>query len=159
MNIPYVRIPAPKPIFSLGGINHRFRPIVDVGICGPGNSCLFLKATLDSGADDTLIPVAVASRLGIDLSNAPKHKAKAVGGGTVLYRFAKVELRLTTDGNELFVWSAIVGFTNSRKKAGLLGQTGMLQYFDVTFFGERREVSVTPNSSFRGEWAYLNRPS
>jgi hypothetical protein len=158
MNIPYVKIPAAKPIFSLGGVKHRFRPIVDIGICGPGNSRLFLKANLDSGADDTLLPVGMALRLGIPLSNAPRHKAMAVGGGIVSYRFAEVELQLTTDGNELFIWNAIVGFTDSRKKVGLLGQTGMLQYFDVTFFGERREVSITPNSSFRGEWVYLHLP-
>jgi hypothetical protein len=158
MNIPYVRVPALRPVFSLGGMMYRFRPIVDVGICGPGNLRLFLKANLDSGADDTLIPVAMASRLGVDLSNAPEHKAKAVGGGTVSYRFAEVELQLTTDGNERFTWNAIVGFTDSRNKVGLLGHTGMMQYFDVTFFGERREVSVTPNSSFRGAWALLHPP-
>jgi hypothetical protein len=158
MIIPYVRIPALRPVFPLGGVMYRFRPIVDIGISGPNSTRLFLKAILDSGADDTLIPVALASRLGVDLSNAPHHEGKAVGGATVSYQFATVELQLSTDGNEMFSWSAIVGFTGSRNKVALLGHTGMMQFFDVTFFGERREVSVTPNSSYRGEWALLNQP-
>ena len=68
-----------------------------------------LTATLDSGSDDTLLPAYLATRLGIDLDQAPQGEAGTVGGAPVPYRYATVTLRLS-DGSEECQWDAIVGF-------------------------------------------------
>ena len=157
MRFPYLKIDTDDPVFPLGGITYRFRPIIPIGIIGPSRT-LFREGTLDSGADDTVFPASWAMPLGIDLTRAPLGKARAANGTPFVYRYAEVGLQLTIDGNEKFAWKAIVGFSEARKTRGLLGDAGLMEYFDVAFFGERREVIVTPNSSFHGEWAFRHRP-
>ena len=121
-------------------------------VVGPSDM-LSIKATLDSGSDDTIVPSQLASKLGIDLANAPLGESTAVGGRTFQYPYAEVELRLATNnGDEMFIWNAIVGFSDARKTRGILGCAGMMEYFDVAFFGELHEVILTPNSSFPGKW-------
>jgi hypothetical protein len=159
MKFQYVKMGTTDPIFPLGDVMHRFRPIIEIGIIGP-RTTLFRKATLDSGADDTIFPLSLAEVLGIDLTNAPMGKATVANGTSLQYYYAEVGLQLTSVGgekDEKIAWTAIVGFAESRKKKGLLGHAGMLQYFDVAFFGEHREVIVTPNSTLPGEWTFKRR--
>src|SRR5947209_8410958 len=66
----------------------------------------------DSAADDTVFPLWVAQRVGIDLRNAPTGEGLAVGGATVTYRYVHVMLRIS-DGRETCVWPAIVGFLDA----------------------------------------------
>jgi hypothetical protein len=157
MKFPYRKMDTDAPIYSLGGVTYRFRPIIPIGIIGPRGT-LFRLATLDSGADDTAFSTSWARSLGIDLTHAPSGKARAANRTPFAYRYAEVELQLTIDGNEKFAWRAIVGFSEGRKARGLLGHAGLMEFFDVAFFGERREVIVTPNSSFQGDWAFRRRP-
>ena len=74
-----------------------YRPLIAIRVVGPTGLSRFHEATLDSGADDTLLPSSVAHDLGIDLSNAPRHEAIAVGGQKVLYRFATLRERRVED--------------------------------------------------------------
>ena len=142
MRFPYIRRDTPTPILSLGNVSYRYRPMVDIQLIGPGRLAQFYRATLDTGADDTVFPSSVAADLGIDLSNTPEHDCDAVGGHRVLYRYAEAELRLT-DGNEMFVWNAIVGFGETVKRP-ILGHAGVMQYFDIDFLGRGREVIMSP---------------
>jgi hypothetical protein len=157
MRFPYRKMDTDHPVFSLGGVTYRFRPIVPIGIIGPHRT-LFREATPDSGADDTVFPRSWAGSLGIDLTHAPTGKARAANGTPFEYQYADVELQLTIDGNEKFAWRAIVGFSDARRARGLLGHAGLMEYFDVAFFDARREVIVTPNSPFSGDWAFRRRP-
>ena len=148
MRFPYVRSDTRTPIFSLGNLSHRDRPRVDILLVGPGRVAQFYRATVDSGADDTVFPSSVATDLGIDLLNAPGHTSFGAGGQAVPYRYAEVELKLT-DGNELFVWNSIVGFGEMVKRP-LLGHAGVLQFFDVQLLGEAKQLIINPNPSFPG---------
>jgi len=70
MRFPYLGLPTRRPAYSLGGARVRYRPIVPVHIIGP-QLLPPLDACIDCAADDTLFPVRLASRLGIDLTGAP----------------------------------------------------------------------------------------
>ncbi len=159
MRFQYVGSASAEPVIPLGGVMLRFRPIVEIGIIGP-RMTMFRKGTLDTGADDTVLPLSWAGPLGVDLTNAPMGKAKAANGTSLQYYYAHVGLQFASVSDkkhEKIVWAAIVGFAESRKNKGLLGHAGTLQYFDVAFFGERRETIITPNSTLPGEWTVRRR--
>ena len=106
MKFQYVKMDTTDPVFPHGGVMHRFRPVIEIGIIGP-LMILFGEATLDFGADDTIFPISWAERLGIDLTNAPLGKATAANGTSFHYSYAEVELQLTNDGA-----STSLGMTN-----------------------------------------------
>jgi hypothetical protein len=104
---------------------------------------------LDTGADDTLFRESVAAQIGVDLSNAPVRSGAGFGMHTATVRYAEVTLRVA-DNNERREWKAWVGFTSAPLRQPLLGYAGFLQFFTATFFGEREEVELTINSTYRG---------
>jgi hypothetical protein len=104
---------------------------------------------LDSGADDTLFPEAVAGQLGIDLTNAPTGTGAGVGVQHLTVRYAQVTLRIA-DLQGRREWTAWVGFTAGRLRQPLLGYAGFLQFFTATFYGDREEVELTINSTYPG---------
>ena len=69
---------ARQPVVSLGGRSVRPRPIVQLTLIGPSGTYLE-DSLLDTGADDTVFPEMVATKIGIDLSNAPTGEASGVG--------------------------------------------------------------------------------
>ena len=148
MRFPYRAMPMRQPVPPLGGSRTRHYPIVPVFLAGPAGGwardCL-----VDSGADDTLFPDAAAQILGINLTGAPAGSASQVGGAPIHYPYASVTLRIS-DGQESCEWVTLVGFAKNLPRWPLLGQTGFLQYFDVTLFGARKEVFLTPNATFPG---------
>jgi hypothetical protein len=156
MRFRYVSLTTRLPVYPLGGVRVRHRPLLAVEITGPLRSRL-LDASLDSGSDDTIFPDYLAPFLGVDLANAPEGESRAVGGVPNAYRYASVTLRLT-DGSEECEWEATVGFIAAPLRWSILGLTGVLQFFDVQLLGARREVILTPNSSFPGRHT-AHRPS
>jgi hypothetical protein len=150
MRFAYHRYPSSQFVHPLGGW-WRDYPMCDVSV-GCNSVFKAQSVVFDTGSDDTIFPLALAQRLGIDLSNAPTGQALGIGGGTVTFHYAQVLLRLS-DGVEHAEWSALVGFAPISMRRGLLGRTGFHQFFDVTYRGEAREVALLPNGSFAG--AYL----
>ncbi len=142
-----------QPIYSLGGTSIRWQPLACtlVGLTRPQ---LALDCLADSAADDTILPLRIAHRLGLDLSTAPVGSARSVGGAVQTYRYAPVLLRLS-DGVETCEWQAVVGFLDLPMRQGLLGQAGFFQFFDVTFFGAAREFTVFPNTNFSGAYQHV----
>jgi len=108
MRFTYLGLPSRRPIPSLGGAQVRHRPIIPIHLIGPAGSRM-LGASLDSGSDDTLFPLHLASRLGVDLANAAEGEARSVSGPAVRYAYAPAILRVA-DGSEAFEWTAVVGF-------------------------------------------------
>lgn len=104
---------------------------------------------LDTGADDTVFPIAVASSIGLDLTNAPTGRASGVGAAVGLLSFAIVTLRIT-DGKEFCEWPARVGFTTATLKRPLMGFAGFLQFFRAVFDGDLEEVELTTNRKYPG---------
>lgn len=148
MRFPYQARHVRQPIYPLGGSHTRHYPLVPVFLTGP-NSGWTRDCLLDSGADDTIFPEIAAVTLGIDLTGAPITSAMQAGGSAIQYCYASVTLRIS-DGKESCEWVAVIGFTKHPLRWPLLGQTGFLQFFDITHFGARREVVLTPNAAFSG---------
>jgi hypothetical protein len=148
LRFPYHLKPTPAPVVSLGGRSVRPRPIIGVTIIGPTNSRL-LEGRLDTAADDTVFPEAIAAKIGIDLTNAPQGMAAGVGQAPVPVRYAQATLRIT-DGRERREWTAWVAFTPVLMNRALLGFAGCLQFFTAVFFGDREEVELTVNGLYPG---------
>jgi hypothetical protein len=149
MRFPYLAHRVGRPVYPLGGALVRHYPVLSVTLTGPAGS--YPKdALVDSAADDTIFPLAIAEKVGIDLSGAPTGGAQPVGGGSLVYRYAQVTLGVS-DGRETCEWSAIVGFIDLPLRWALLGQTGFLQFLDANLLGAAREVVLTPNANFAGQ--------
>ncbi len=146
---PYDKLPTLNPIWPLYGRLERSRPTIIVAIVGPRGTVV-RKALVDTGADDTVFPDFVATRLGVDLSQAPIGAAAGVGPtATAILRYAELTLRIS-DGKEYREWQARIGFTATPLQRPLLGFAGFLQFFDATFHGDREFLELTVNASYRG---------
>ena len=148
LRFPYRLRRSRQAVVSLGGRWVRPRPMVTIAMTGPGET-IVEEAMLDTGADDSVFPIAAAAKIGIDLTNAPIGEASGVGSAPVIVRYALVELRLT-DGKEYRTWPAWVGFTSARLKQPLLGFAGCLQFFGAHFRGDREDVELEVNSLYPG---------
>jgi hypothetical protein len=145
---PYLQVPTPHPVYCLGGVFFRWRPIIPVTLVGPGGTHL-CHGRLDTCADDTVFPEWMAQRLGLDLTAAPVGQGTGVAGGSISLRYAHIEIRVT-DGQEYRTWSACVGFAPAPFRRVLLGQAGVLQYFTAAFHGDRQIAELTINSTDPG---------
>jgi hypothetical protein len=72
---PYLALPTKAPVVALGGAMVRYRPIFTVGVSGTLGARL-IDACVDCGCDDTIFPLSLARKLGIDLTGAPQGEAK-----------------------------------------------------------------------------------
>jgi len=153
----YMPLPTKGPVPSLGGAMLRYRPIVPIGVFGP-LGLRFLDGCVDCGADDTIFPLSLARKLGIDLTGAPQGEAHPVGGTIVPYLYASVTLRIT-DGLEICEWQAMVGFVDLPLRWALLGHAGFLDFFDAELRGARREISIAPNSLLPGTHSTQQTPT
>jgi hypothetical protein len=148
--IPYMAIPASRPIPSLGGSLFRHRPILAVRLAGPAGMKV-RDGLLDTGSDDTVFDDSLAGVLGVDLRQAEERMVGLAGRPTpVRCRYAAVELRISDGVTETYEWSAIVGFVAGPLHYNLLGHAGFLQYFRSDFDGEARLVTIIPKPSFPG---------
>lgn len=124
-----------------------WRPIVPVSV-RQSLSHRRTKAVVDTGSNDSIFPLKLASVLGLPLGSSISHRI--VWHGQVFpLQFAVVDLELS-DGSAGFRWSASVGFSPAPIPYALLGIRGCLQFFDVTFCGKDLAVEFTINSSFHG---------
>jgi hypothetical protein len=157
MKFSYLALPSQRPIPSLGGSQIRHRPVIRVHLIGPTGSRL-LAGNLDSGSDDTLFPLHLATHLGVDLTNAAEGQAQSVGGSAIRYSYAPATLRVS-DGSEACEWTAIVGFISAPLRWAILGHASFLEFFDVRLLGNRREALLEPNASFPGRHIFRHPPS
>lgn len=148
MIFPYLPLPTKTPIPSLGGGLLRYRPVVAVRVFGPSGSRLF-DGCLDCACDDTIFPISLARKLGIDLTKATQGSVYPVGGLATPISYAAVTLRVS-DGLESCEWQATVGFVDLPLRWALLGHAGFLNYFDTELRGGRREAVITTNNLFPG---------
>jgi hypothetical protein len=144
----YLPLPTKGPVPSLGGAMLRYRPILPVGVFGPLGLRL-LDGCVDCGSDDTIFPMSLARKLGLELTGAPQGESHPVGGAVVPYVYAAVTLGVS-DGVETCEWQATVGFVDLPLRWGLLGHAGFLDFFDTDLRGARREAFITPNNTFPG---------
>jgi len=123
-----------------------FRPEVPIRLHGPNGSDDF-QALVDTGADNTVFPKALADALGIPLIAGTGPAAQAFGGQKIALSYADVELELIhAQGN--LRWLARVYFVadEAAEPTVILGHQGFLDYFTATFRGEECALDLEPNS-------------
>jgi hypothetical protein len=103
---------------------------------------------VDPAADDTIIPLDTAARVGALLRPDTGHRVRWRGQLHPL-RFGDVELILD-DGISVLRWPAVVGFSRAPVRYPVLGQGGCLHFIDVKFFGVDQVVTLEANPSFPG---------
>jgi hypothetical protein len=147
LRFPYLEEPiqgSPPPSLPPSA-QERWRPLVPITVYGPTGLFLsFGRALMDTGADDTIFPLDVATYLGIPLLASTGHAMRWRGQRHSL-RYGAVELELEDDGGNAVRWPAVVAFTTVNVRYPLLGVAGCLEYWDVTFLGKDRAVVLEPN--------------
>ncbi len=144
----YKLLATKHPVVSLAGRMVRPRPLIAVTLIGPAGT-IVETAHLDPGSDDTVFPVYLAAKIGVDLTAAPQGEAAGVGNLVVPLRYAQATLRLAS-GQERCEWQAWVASTEAPLKRPLLGFAGFMQFFTATFHGDQEEVELAVNSLFPG---------
>jgi hypothetical protein len=137
----------PPPTLGLGA-THRRRPFIPIRVAAGPLSFPIPRALVDTGADDTDFPLAVAQTLGIALASRTPFQVVWRGVAHPLF-FAPATLRLET-GNDWAQWTSTVAFSPAPIRYPILGVAGCLEYFDVTFLGSDKQIVIQPNHSFPG---------
>jgi hypothetical protein len=131
------------------GTKERWRPLVPLRILGPsGLLRSYIRAVLDSGADDTVLPMDVALIIGV--ATAPAAQRLRWRGQTYSLQFGAVELELEDQTGMRCRWRAVVGFSPAPIRYPILGQAGCLQFFDAMFRGLDRVVELETNRAYPG---------
>lgn len=121
------------------------RPVITVRVVSPKAEARW-DALVDSGADETLLPISLAKVLDIEL-HAATSRAAGVSGEQLTIHYGDVELQIAC-GLEVVRWRTTVGFVEfgvSNDELVILGHGGCLDYFTATFDGEHAELELTPN--------------
>jgi len=101
---------------------------------------------MDSGADDTILPVDVATVFGIAMLPATGHGMRWRGQQFSL-RYGRVELELVGDAGNSLRWPATVAFTAANVRYPLLGIAGCLEFLDARFLGKDQFLELEANLS------------
>jgi hypothetical protein len=142
----------PSPVYPSGVID---RPEVPIGIASGDRQCKPFLGLLDTGSDDTKLPISVAERLGVSLDRDHPILFRGVGGTTLGY-YGEVVLELRQSPKS-YRWAAHVAFlpdpddiTSEERIAITLGHAGFFRSFHVGFDYQRRRVRIRPNGLFVG---------
>src|SRR5437016_14333686 len=122
LRFPYLPVNLRRPASTLRGGTVRHLPIFSVGVMGP-LGLRPIDSRLDSGSDDTVFPLRVARRVGLDLTGSPLAESQSAGGTILRYPCAQVTLRVS-DGKETCTWETVVGFVDAPWRFALLGVAG-----------------------------------
>ena len=137
MEFPYVKFE--------GEQGTCLRPHVPVTISYKGKSFPVGNALVDTGSDITILPLEVAHLLRIQLDDSATLRLSSAGGGifVALPSRNKVEYTIEKKGFRPIHWEGTVYFAEDEPII-LLGHLQCLEYFDVTFYGPEKKVSLLP---------------
>jgi hypothetical protein len=151
LRFPYQDEPlgGPAPPSLPAGAVVRWRPLVPVDIVGStGTVQHFGRAVVDPAADDSVFPLVTAHWIGVSLGIDTGHRVRWRGQVHPL-RFGGVELVLD-DGNSVWRWRTVVGFSPAPIRYPILGTAGCLQFIDARFRGADRIVELEANRLYPG---------
>lgn len=135
MQFPYIEF--------LGLSEERiFRPIIPVTF--KANKQTFESyALVDSGSDYTILPIEIAGKLKLKLSDQLQYSVQGAGGSNfTIYRSPiEIEQVIQNKGFRDIKWSSYVYFAESGSTL-LLGQKGFLDKFEVKLNGPKKEISI-----------------
>jgi hypothetical protein len=124
------------------------RPLVPVLLESQEGNRLIVDALIDTGADVTLFPAAIAESLGIDLTNAPDRPLSSALGVIATYREHEISLELRRAPNEIHQWRTAVGFISRPMVYGILGTRGFFEFFTLTYHAADEWVQLDPSGGF-----------
>lgn len=132
-----------------------WRPIIPIRASGPAGSRR-LFGLLDTGADETSLPMEIATDLGIAIDPREPARFEGLGGQAKGFYGRDVRFELK-QGKRSFAWQvARVAFLydppdadDEEKVTITLGHVGFFRYFTTTFDNQRSRVEVRPNGLFR----------
>jgi hypothetical protein len=100
-------------------------------------------ALVDTGADITLMPLEVARLLKVPLDDTEPLRVSGAGAGEFIAypSLHKVEYAIERKAFRPIRWEGTVYFADSDP---LLGHRKCLEFFDLTFHGPEKKLSVLP---------------
>jgi hypothetical protein len=132
-----------------------YRPEIPVWIGPSGGRRLPFFGLLDTGSDDTKLPLSIAHRFGVELDRDHPIVFRGVGGMAVGH-YGEVVLELRQSPRS-YIWAAHVAFlpdpddaTSEERMTIILGHAGFFRYFHVGFDYQRGRVRVRPNGLLAG---------
>lgn len=123
------------------------RPVIPVRIIGPTAEAR-CDALVDTGADETVLPICLAELLGVSLDQDFTGQAAGIGGTRLHVRYGDIVFELS-DGRKALRWATSAGFVefpSPDDELVILGHGGFLDYFTATFDGESATVELLPNA-------------
>lgn len=148
MRFAYQKYRTKSPVLP-GGIVAR--PEISVKVIGPVGP-VTLDALVDTGSDLTIIPLWVASQIGVDVDASPRWPLAGLAGQVAEASPGDVELEITSAGS-FFRWTTAVSFVAhpaGSKATAILGHSGFLDFFRVTFDGPAMELEIEATPAFGG---------
>ena len=132
-----------------------WRPIIPIRVSGPARSRR-LFGLLDTGADETKLPIDVAHELGIVIDPREPAWFEGVSGRQAKGFYGKDVGFELKQGKTSYRWVLPkVAFlylpldaTDEEKIIITLGQVGFFRFFNVTFDSQRARSSIWPNGLF-----------
>jgi predicted aspartyl protease len=122
------------------------RPVITVRIAGSKCDARW-DALVDTGADETLLPLTLAQLLGVQLDSTTS-RAAGISGDELTIHYGEVTLHIESQGDTV-AWQTVVGFVEFGSvddEVIVLGHGGCLDYFTARFDGENAELELMPNS-------------
>lgn len=123
------------------------RPVITIRIAGPQAEARW-DALVDTGADETLLPLALAEILGVELDLDFTSQAVGTSGDQLTVQYGDVCLEIS-DGKESIAWQSTVGFVDFGSPSDeviILGHAGCLDFFTMTFDGENAQLELSANN-------------
>lgn len=124
------------------------RTEITITVVGPTGSATY-SGLVDTGSDTTILPLAVAQDLGIQVAPAPGPPATVFGGHQVQLLVGEVTLQIQDEKtNETVRWRDIVSFFDTQGREDeilILGHSGFLDYFTATFDGKAGSLTLVAN--------------
>ncbi len=144
MRFPYSAFLSPAP--DSGEEVVIFRPEVPLRIYGASGSTVHM-ALVDTGADNTILPLSIARELNITTQKAKGPGATAFGGQQIVLSFADVQLEIA-EGKFMLRWQARVqffDFPDAEPETLVVGHQGFLDFFTAVFDGGQMSLDLEPN--------------
>ncbi|MDR3632958.1 MAG: hypothetical protein P4L84_03925 [Isosphaeraceae bacterium] len=122
-----------------------WRPVVPLMVFGLSNR-VTLTGILDTGSAETLLPVFLVEKIQPAFVAGESSLLQGPDGTLFPVKYGTVDLGIRLK-RKTHRWYAKVGFQEGREEA-LLGHTGFLQFFAVTFNGPERFATLRPGRAF-----------
>jgi hypothetical protein len=121
-----------------------YRPVIPIVAHVPSsNKTVLLRGLVDSGADETILPMRFLKELGLDDGPRQRFRFATATGRPFEVIYGEIQLVIHDPGGAPFFWPATVAFSDSIDRT-VLGRAGFLERFVVTFDGPARMLTIEP---------------